>query len=310
VRPTGLYGYPRFSRADFGGFRFLGPGLGNLLFPWARCRVACRDFGLTPIAPTWPQVKIGPFLRGERDKRTYAGLFRRGNGQIGGVRKLLLLATARRFAEDTLSGDAARLRDARGIVEFEGMNGLFEGFVRDHGYLREELRAITRPEFLEAADALRGRIAIHVRLSDFRAGNAAEARDGASAVRLPMDWYAAALAAVRAAAGESAEAFVFTDGTGTELEDLLRTPNVRRVTTGSSVGDLLALAGSGLLIASGSTFSMWASFLGRMPVVWFPGQRRQDLYYDHPELEIEWEEGAPLPEAFRNEAARRRAIPC
>jgi len=32
---------------------------------------------------------------------------------------------------------------------------------------------------------------------------------------------------------------------------------------------------------------MWASYLGRMPVIWYPGQLRQKLYLEKPNAEIE-----------------------
>src|SRR5689334_20396259 len=94
-----LYAYPRFSTLDLGFVRVLGPGLGNLLFPWARCVVACRDRHLIPVAPTWPQIKLGPWLRGELDKRTYAGLFLPRVGEVSGIRKMRLLISARRVPE-------------------------------------------------------------------------------------------------------------------------------------------------------------------------------------------------------------------
>ena len=53
------------------------------------------------------------------------------------------------------------------------------------------------------------------------------------------------------------------------------------------MADLLALSRSELLIASGSTFSMWASYLGRMPVIWYPGRLKQKLYFDNEALEVE-----------------------
>jgi hypothetical protein len=47
---------------------------------------------------------------------------------------------------------------------------------------------------------------------------------------------------------------------------------------GSAIADLWALSNANVLVASGSTFSMWASYLGRMPVIWHPGQLSCPLY--------------------------------
>jgi hypothetical protein len=68
-----------------------------------------------------------------------------------------------------------------------------------------------------------------------------------------------------------------------------------------------------LLIASGSTFSMWASYLGRMPVIWYKGQLRQRLYYESPASEIEIAlaeipSGSFLEAAERGLSAERLAV--
>ena len=43
---------------------------------------------------------------------------------------------------------------------------------------------------------------------------------------------------------------------------------------------MLALSNAKVLVSSASTFSMWASFLGQIPTIWFPGQMRQKLIND------------------------------
>ena len=65
---------------------------------------------------------------------------------------------------------------------------------------------------------------------------------------------------------------------------------------GSGLGDMLGLSRSNLLIASGSTFSMWGSYLGQVPTIWHPGKRLQHVLLEHPEREIEWASGDPLPD--------------
>ena len=61
---------------------------------------------------------------------------------------------------------------------------------------------------------------------------------------------------------------------------------------------MIALSRAPVLVASASTFSMWASHLGRMPVVWFPGQLRQPLYSDDLDADVDRDEGEALPAAF------------
>ena len=94
------FAYPLFEKYDLGVVRLLGPGLGNLLFPWARAVVACDRDGLTLIDPTWPSIKVGPLLRGEADLRFYGSLFRPAPHSVSGLRKLMLLLGSRRVSEE------------------------------------------------------------------------------------------------------------------------------------------------------------------------------------------------------------------
>lgn len=64
---------------------------------------------------------------------------------------------------------------------------------------------------------------------------------------------------------------------------------------GNGLGNLL-LTWAKLLVASHSTFSMWASFLGRMPVIWYRGKLECRLYTDPPDREIELGHDDPVPE--------------
>ena len=69
------YTFVSLGRFESIGLRFGGAGLGNILFPWARALVYTKKYNLTRIKTTWFNLKIGPFLRLERDKRVYSDLF-------------------------------------------------------------------------------------------------------------------------------------------------------------------------------------------------------------------------------------------
>jgi len=57
--------YPQLPRA----------GLGNMLLVWARAVLFADINSIPVIAPNWGQIRIGTYLRGERDKRYYGNLF-------------------------------------------------------------------------------------------------------------------------------------------------------------------------------------------------------------------------------------------
>lgn len=296
-----MFAYAKLSRYDFGVFRLLGDGLGNLLFPWARAIVGAQKYGLTAIWPTWIQFKVGPFLRCERDKRFYSGLFRPSDEYISGFKKLCLLAICSRLSELDFFRNSGTV-SSHAIVIFNGMEDYFKEIITDHALVKHELLKIIRHEHEIGIKSCGNSIAVHVRLGDFSLPKEQMDLDieksGHTNFRLPLIWYISMVRSLRRKLGDECKVYVFSDGREDELAELLTFPNCQRLSFGSSIADLLALSSSDVLIASGSTFSMWASYLGRMPVIWHPGQLRQRLYYERPNAEIELGQGQDVPESF------------
>jgi hypothetical protein len=293
------YSYARLGGRDLFFFRFCGPGLGNLLFPWARFVVATKRYNLVPIAPAWPQIKWGPIWRWEKDKRFYVGLFRTPEGQIGSLGKLLL-SRLEGVPESALDdGKSIERLGKRHVVVFEGMQGYFSRILRDHKLVRTHLLDMTKEKHKAGMTYRFERsISVHVRLTDFLPATDKATLNPEASVRLPISWYQRMIEEIRRGAGSDLPVHIFSDGKDEELALLLRMPNVRRVTFGSSIADMLAMSCSHVLIASGSTFSRWASYLGRMPVVWYPGLLANPLYYDNLDAEVECGLDDSLPESF------------
>ncbi|MBI4954890.1 MAG: alpha-1,2-fucosyltransferase [Myxococcales bacterium] len=293
-----MYAYARLSRYDTGLVRLVGPGLGNTLFPWARMVVTARRHDLLPIWPTWPQIKVGPLLRGERDARLYIDLFKRPGGYVGGGRKLSALLRGKSIDEDSFL--ARPVRRERAVVVFEGMRDRFATILQEHRLVRQELLRITRARHLSGVTGgVCGQIAVHVRRGDFPDPAPREPREVGSDCQLPLDWYVHVVRALRQASGRpNAPVAVFSDGSDGDLAGLLALPATRRVSFGASVADLLAMSTAQALVASASSFSAWASYLGRCPTVWFPSRLKQRVFYDHPDAEVECDEGQQLPESF------------
>jgi hypothetical protein len=307
-----LFTYPVTAKHDFVFFRFRGPGLGNILFPWARSVVAARKLGILPIFPCWPQIRLRALarFRWKYDARTYARIFHNPGTYLAGWRKLRILAPPLPFFEEAVLDRGEAKLPAKGIIVFREMDKLFAPILKDHELVRDELISITRPEHLKGLMAGNQRaITVHVRLGDFDdTKGEAGLRRGAFGTRSPVDWYKHAIEAVRGVLGNDTPVRIFSDGKNGELSQLLAIQGARRCSFGSSIADLLALSTSRVLIASGgSTFSMWASYLGRMPVIWYPGQLRP-VYYNFPEAELELECGAKLPAPFSEVLRLPRAL--
>ncbi len=299
-----LYSYAQLSPNDFGLFRLSSLGLGNLLLPWARFIVASKKYNLKPIYPTWNQVRIGAILRGEIDKKFYHDLFCRPHSQIGSLKKTFLLNTIRKitekdFYETYVKDDSSFDEDI--IVVFEGMDiyNPFSAILPDHKLVFDELINITRCEHKNGLRFSFDRsISIHVRLGDFSIPkNEAVLKSGAQNYRIPISWYVNQVKQLRQQVNRDVPVYIFSDGRNDELSELLSLPNCQRISFGSSIADILALSQSNILIASGSTFSMWASYLGRMPVIWYKGQLRQRLYYEKDLVEFECDERGILSDS-------------
>ena len=288
-----VFAYPRLSKTDLLFIRIGGNGLGNLMLTWARCLAASQRHGWRMIWPTWGSFKPKNWRVNPYDHRTYFDLFQPSERYLRGWRKPWSLARHRRVPEaEALEGGAP----PGSVVEFRGMDGMFAPFQDDQRLVYDELLKIAQPRHLRAfSDPDPAPIGIHVRRGDFVQQGSYEEMISQHNSLLPLDWYVGALQAVRAATGRGTRAYVFSDGSADELAPLLALPAVERADFGSGLGDMLGLSRSRLLIASGSTFSMWGSYLGQVPAIWHPGKLLQHLLLEHPEREIEWSEGDALP---------------
>jgi hypothetical protein len=218
-----------------------GMGFGNRLYPWARCHLHSVQQHVPMLAPRWwwpPRVR--PLLKelppaGELPGHLYVRGLRALPEYVGGARRMLIEATSR---EEILvfRGEAGRLSDL-------------------HGNEAELLTAIERISTVRVPPRP-PYIGLHVRRGDF-----------SDAARTPLAWFVAALRAVRGTAGSGTPAVIVSDGAASDLGELLAEPHTELVRTGVPLADLLLLSRARVLLASGSSFSAWAAFLGGMPAV-------------------------------------------
>jgi hypothetical protein len=280
------YVYPKLSEHDLGFVRLGGAGLGNILFTWARAAVFARDHGCQMIWPTWPSIKIGPYLRREPDKRFYGDLFQNDGTAIDGIKKWYKLATCNRIKES--EKESIGLEDET-IVEFTGFEGCFDTILYEYRFIKDLIIHNLNPKnALPLQEDYSSAMAVHVRLGDFSRVTEKEVAEGRHDSALPINWYVEIIKQVRKYAGDTVPVYIFSDGTDEELSPILEMPKVQRKTYGTSIGDILGLSRFPLLIASGSSFSMWARYLGRANCICYLNQRKQQILTpEEPQFEIE-----------------------
>lgn len=264
------YIYPCLSPQDWGWFRLSGAGLANTMFVAARAYINAKEQGLEMLSPTWRKWGIGPWLRGERDKRVYSRLFY--NKGISGFRKLWIL----KFQKSKL-------------VTYQGNGAHFVDLEPQHELVYEYFRKITRPEAITQVpnvEELKNCIAVHVRMGDYSAN-----------WRIPIEWFKGIIENAQNLNPKS-RFLIFSDGTDEELAMLTALPNTERVFYGNAYADMIAISRCKMLVASDSTFSCWGAFLGRVPKLFYRRNFPSIFSGNVPEEII----GASIeiPEVFKN----------
>jgi hypothetical protein len=245
---------PQLSPLDLGLFRSPGPGLGNLLFPIGRALIGAARHGGELVYPTMRQLKVGTYLRGERDKRTYGDVLRRRSA--ADWRQWLATRLSPRIEEVDFDGSQ------RGTVVYSGLRGYFHDLAGHEAEMSRWLAANLR----DATDAVPCDIAVHVRLGDFSATDPAA---GGNSIRQPLEWYRDAIVEARRLLGGTGHRIVvFTDGDPDDVVAGLGAGAVEVDPGVNALGAILRLSRGRARVGSRSTFSMWGAFLGGMPAVW------------------------------------------
>ena len=279
------YIYPKFSKNELIGIRLGGAGLGNLLFTWSRVIAASEKYNAKLIWPTWPSIKVGPWLRHEKDKRSYIGLFSNKTGMCSGFKKYAKLCIGRKIHTKNLDDiDWTKLGENDIVIydDFKLAPGVFQMNFNGTREYRDRIAEIIYANLgRKGKKALdfdgTSAIGVHVRLGDFSKTTSA-LDTGKNNMRIQISWYVAIVNKLRDAAGWNVPVYVFSDGTDEELAELTALPSVRRLTFGNSIGDIVGLSRFPVMISSGSSFSLWARFLGNCSSISYPNQIKDRVH--------------------------------
>ena len=271
-----IFCYPKFSGLDLMLFRIGGPGLGNLLFPWARAVILSQK-GYIFINPTWPQLKIGPLIRGEVDKRTYFSLFKKNLNGPTGFNRLWILLFGKRIEEDFLISSPLKDGD---IVIIKGMKTMFQDLLGHSKFLLSKLEAILD---MDQMDKLAKKnhcdfsIAVHIRFGDFSTHQSYDGESLAVNTRQALEWYINIILELQNKIGKNTRINIFSDATEIELQKIMEIPMTHRIKGNTAIQDIILISRHKMIIASNSSFSMWGAFLGQIPTIWPPNFSIQQL---------------------------------
>lgn len=232
-------------------------GLCNMFYPWARAVVWARDNNARVVAPNWVQLsRIGVWLRGEHDKRTYLNQFT-NEGYITGFEKWWKIRALPKSSEKNPNDS--------GVVIFSGREefGWMEPVKHEAVFLTSELERIVNPHIIDRLKGLPDKfIAVHIRKGDFNyTGNELQ----------PDEYYLAAIDKALAEIGYTMPVLVFSDGTYEELKFLKTLKcDLRIMDKAPAIQDVLSISRATALVGTNhSTFSYWGGFLGRKKVTYW-----------------------------------------
>lgn len=282
-------------------------GLGHCLFSWAHALLWSHRHHAELLPSNWMQPRIGPWLRRERDKRMYFLLFRPPTAATV-VRQarawLVRPKLASSFDRQGGTRPQAGVLHVFRLGERLDTPAVFDPMIGQHALVHEALRRMTRSRLLPLAREAPF-LAAHIRLGDFHRTNAGDLAAGRKNTSSPIDWFVHAIASARGALGEELPVRVFSDGSDEQIRPVLAMPRVERSMNASPITDMLDIAQARCLIASGSNFSLWGSYLGQVPRVFHPGQKiARVLIDDSLEVALAPGDGA-LPPSFVQALAPR-----
>ena len=256
-------------------------GLGNQLFPLMKAHVFARMNGLPLLVTGYRQIKIGPYLRGERSKRSYRNYFTFEKNLFGAwldqqkINRMVNMLDEPAIRKlDNLSGT-----NHYRFNKIPHWSNFFEGLIENRALTLQLFDEILSNNVKREVAALPSPvIGVHVRLGDFRKLAGDEEFSKVGAVRTPEKYFIDTIQAIRNVHGSDLPVSVFTDGYRHELIELFKLPNVHLVEGNSDMVDLLLLSKSKIIVASaGSTFSYWAGFLSNAPLILHPDHLHKNL---------------------------------
>lgn len=259
----------------FGLIRAPSYGVGNLLLPISRSLIGAKENG-TFVYPTFPQLKIGTFIRNEPDKRIYSNLFR---GRTPSEwRNYFKSYTVKQIAEDNFNLNSNN--DIASCIIYKGMKNYFHDIFNERKYIRDWItdsykKKKIRFDFQKNSIS---KISVHIRLGDFSINKTGSTE---TTYRIPKKWYLESIEYISKKNNLAKDdVTIYSDTTTLFIRDWLGNKNYKYIGADilSPIESMLLASKSDFFIGSRSTFSMWIAFFSDGICYWDSGFKLDNFF--------------------------------
>jgi hypothetical protein len=250
-------------------------GLGNQLFPLMRAYTFAHLNKLPVFVTNYHQVKLGPWLRREKNKRNYRGFFTFQKNRIAAQFDKWKI---KRYTKNNLEIEPGIKQVEAGALcsyffsAIPHYTNRFEGLNENRNLVIGLFWKIISPAVKERIEQLPVPcIGVHIRMGDFRKLKSGEEFGEVGTVRTPESYFIDIIKSIRKIHGTDLPVSVFTDGLKTELKQLFLLNNVAMIEGSNDLEDMILLGKSKIIVTSaGSTFSYWAAFISEAAIISHP----------------------------------------
>ena len=230
-------------------------GLGNQLFPLLNALVFSQLNDLELIIIGYHQLKIGPYLRKEKIKRTYIGYFNFQknvfNEGIDRLRVWLLSRMMEQVHEPKIE-KLAPVGNSGKLFIFKNMPTYFDYFIhlkKHRDEVKKILHSILKASIKEEISKINYPIiGVHIRMGDFRKLRDGEDFSKVGHVRTPENYFIELIKNIREISRNNLPVTIFSDGYRHEFDKIFELGNVELSEGNSDITDLILLSKSKILL--------------------------------------------------------------
>lgn len=255
-------------------------GLGNCLFVWAKATVYAEINQLSIYTVGWNKFHIGPWLRGERVKRSYNNYFQQKSSvRIWFITKIGIYLSNKILLNPVVTIEVLRNTNYIIFSTLPHWSDYFQGIKEHRSLVKTALfKNLSSNIHSILSKQTNPEIGVHVRLGDFRELEVGEDFAKIGLVRTPFEYFKMVIEEIRNLHYEDMAVTLFSDGHPHELSPLLKMPNIKLAPVNPDIVDLIQLSKSKIIITSASsTFSAWAGFLSNAALIIHPDHVHQPV---------------------------------